>query len=249
VSEQARKKDHCTQSTVQEKQRSGIHVHTCWNELKPCRAWITYFGRRVVAHPPAILAVTAPKNPCRQFLSSMQEVHRGLLEDHEQYHTKHWWKIFAGSLVRVFHAGFYLPKHGCMALDNTLSSKGRLIYVEHDAGELRLCSTALEKPLTKLLLPGVVYYAHCLNFLPMIRVQLLLMHDLPNSSLRCMHGVPNLACAGWQCVSNHNQDRFLKPWSADSPPPIHNHVGWQVNQSLLAADLWIQTCCGAEAAD
>jgi hypothetical protein len=83
-----------------------------------------------------------------------------------------------------------------MAVDNTLSRKGRLICVEHDAGEPRLCSTALEKLSTKLLSHGVVRWAHCLIFLPMIRVKQLLMHDLPNGSVRCMHGVPNSACAG-----------------------------------------------------
>jgi hypothetical protein len=55
--------------------------------------------------------------------------------------------------------------------------------------------------------------------LPMIWVQLLLMHDLPNGSVRCMHGVSNSACAGWRCVNNHIQNRFLKPRSADSPLP------------------------------
>jgi hypothetical protein len=101
----------------------------------------------------------------------------------------------------------------------TSPSKGRHICVEHDAGEPRLCRTALEKPLTKHLSLGVVRWAHCLNFLPMIRVQLLLMPDLPNSSVRCRHGVPNSACAGSRCVSNHIQDRFVKPRSADNPPP------------------------------
>jgi hypothetical protein len=91
---------------------------------------------------------------------------------------------------------FICPNMVVMTVDNTLSSKGRLICVENDAGEPRLCSTVLEKPLTKLLSPGVVCWAHCLNFLPMIRVQLLLMHNLPNGSVRCMHDMPNSACAG-----------------------------------------------------
>jgi hypothetical protein len=60
VSEQARKK----KTTAQEKQRSGILVRTCWSELQPRRAWTTSFGERVAAHPPAILAVTAPKSVC-----------------------------------------------------------------------------------------------------------------------------------------------------------------------------------------
>jgi hypothetical protein len=104
-----------------------------------------------------------------------------------------------------------------------LSSEGHLVCVKHDAGEPRLCSTALEKPMTKLLSPGIVLWDHCLNCLPMIWVQLLLMHDLPNGSVRCMYSVRILACAGW-CVSNNIQDRFLNPRSVDSPPPVHNHV-------------------------
>jgi hypothetical protein len=120
VREQARKKDHCAQSTVQEKQRSGILVRTCWNELEPRRAWTTSFGEHVAAHPPTILAVTAPKNRCRQVLSRVQKVSRGLLEDHEQYHTRHWWKIFAAGLVRVLRAGFICPNMVVMAVDNAL---------------------------------------------------------------------------------------------------------------------------------
>jgi hypothetical protein len=97
-------------------------------------------------------------------------------------------------LVALFESGvwvFICPNMIVMAVDNILSSKGRLICVEHDAGKPRLCSTALEKPLTKLLSPGVVRWAHCLNCLPMVRVKMLLMHDLPNGSVRCMHGMPN----------------------------------------------------------
>jgi hypothetical protein len=45
------------------------------------------------------------------------------------------------------------------------------------------------------------------------------VHNLPNGSVKCMHGVPSSAFAGWRCVSNHIQDRFLEPRSADSPPP------------------------------
>jgi hypothetical protein len=88
-------------------------VRTCWNELQPRRAWTTSFGERVAGHPPAIPAVTDSKDPCRQVLSSVQNVRRDLLEDHEQYHIRHWWKIFAGGLVRVLFTGFHLPKHGC----------------------------------------------------------------------------------------------------------------------------------------
>jgi hypothetical protein len=97
-------------------------------------------------------------------------------------------------LVALFECGvrvFICPNMVVMAVDNTLSSKGSLICVEHGAGEPTLCSTAMEKLLTKLLSPGVVRWAHCLNCLPMIRVKMLLMHDPPNGSVRCMHGVPN----------------------------------------------------------
>jgi hypothetical protein len=113
VSEQARKEDHRAQSIAQVKQRSGILVRTCWNELEPRRTRTTFFGERVVAHPPAIPAVIAPKNPYKQDLSSLQEVRRDLLEDHEQYHTRHWWKISVGGLVQVLCTGSHLPRCGC----------------------------------------------------------------------------------------------------------------------------------------
>jgi hypothetical protein len=108
VGEQARKR-----TTAQVKQRSVILVRTCWNELEPRSAWTTSFDERIATHPSAILAMADPKNPCRQVLLRVQEVRRGLLEDHEQYHTRHSWKIFASGLVRVLRAGFHLPKHGC----------------------------------------------------------------------------------------------------------------------------------------
>jgi hypothetical protein len=209
VSEQVRKTDHRAQSVAQEKQRSGILVRACWSELEPRRAWTTSFSERV--------AVTAQKS-CMLVLSSVQEVRRKS------------WAIMSNTtpdidekslLVALFECCvrvFICPNMVVMAVDNTLSSKEFLICAQHNAGEPRLCSTALEKPLTKLLSPGVVRWAHCLNFLP-IRVQLLLMHNPPNGSVRFMNGVSNLACAGWRCVSNHVQDRFLIPRSEDSPPP------------------------------
>jgi hypothetical protein len=83
-------------------------------------------------------------------------------------------------LVALFECGvrvFICPNMVVMAVDNTFSSKERLICVEHDVGKPRFCSTTLEKPLTKLLSHGVVRWAHCLNCLPMIRVKMLLMHD------------------------------------------------------------------------
>jgi hypothetical protein len=97
-------------------------------------------------------------------------------------------------LAALFECGvrvFICSNMVVMAVDNILSSKGRLTCVENDAGKSKLCSTALEKPLTKLMSPGVVRWAHCLNCLPMIRVKMLLMHDPANGSVSCMHGVPN----------------------------------------------------------
>jgi hypothetical protein len=73
-----------------------------------------------------------------------------------------------------------------ITVDDTLSSKGRLICVERDVGELRL-STALKKLPTELLSHGVVRWAHCLIFLPMMWVKQLLMLDLQNGRLdACM---------------------------------------------------------------
>jgi hypothetical protein len=49
---------------------------------------------------------------------------------------------------------FIFPNMVVMPVDNSLSSKGRLICAEHDAGEQMLCSTPLQKLLTKPLSPG-----------------------------------------------------------------------------------------------
>jgi hypothetical protein len=141
---------------------------------------------------------------------------------------------------------FICPNMVVMAVDNTLSSEGRLICVEHDAGEPRLCSTVLEKLPIKLLSPGVVRWAHCLNFLPMIRVKLLLMHDLCE-----MHAWRVQLGVCWKTVC---QQPYTIPlpltWECGQSSPVHSHACWQsTNQSLSATDLWTQTCCGAEVAE
>jgi hypothetical protein len=101
----------------------GSLVHLCWNELQPSHAWSTSFGECLVAHIPALMAVTAPNRPCRQVLASVQEVPRELLENHEHHHTRHWWKSLAGGLVRLLLA-FFCLNVVVKAVHNTLLQKG-----------------------------------------------------------------------------------------------------------------------------
>jgi hypothetical protein len=73
---------------------------------------------------------------------------------------------------------FFCPNMVVLATDNTASTTGCLTCIEHNVGETSLLGTVLDKAMTELLSPGLVRYAHCLNFLAMVWVQLLLlMHD------------------------------------------------------------------------
>jgi hypothetical protein len=104
-----------------------------------------------VAHPPAILAVTAPKNLYRQVLSRVQK-YGGAYQNITNNTTS---DIDGKSLlVALFECCmqvFTCQNIVVMAVDKTLSSKVCFICVEYDAGEPKLCNTAFEKPLIKLL--------------------------------------------------------------------------------------------------
>jgi hypothetical protein len=155
-------------------------------------------------------------------------------------------KVLLVALFECYVRVFICPNMVVTTVNNTLSSKRRLICVQHDAGTPRLCGTALEKLLIKLLSPGAVRWAHCLNFLPMTRVKMLLMHDLCE-----MHAWRAQLGVCWLTVCQHPYSRRL-PQTSDcgQSSPVHNHTCWHsTNQPLLAADLYTQTCCGAEFAD
>lgn len=147
VSKQAKREDHSAQFSSQEKHSSGILICLCWNEPQPCHAWMS--SGTSSSHSGS----DCSRHPCRQVLPSMQEVCMSLLENCEQYHIRHCWKILAV---------FFCPEMVVIAIDNHLLSTGYLVSVEHIAGEPRLLSAALEKPLSKLVLPGVVW-THCRN--------------------------------------------------------------------------------------
>jgi hypothetical protein len=72
-----------------------------------------------------------------------------------------WWACSA-----VVFSLFFCPNMIAMAVGNYRLSTEYLISVEHSAGEPRLPYTALEKPLSELLLPGVICWTHCLNSFP-----------------------------------------------------------------------------------
>lgn len=136
----------------------------------------------------------------------------------------------------MWRVGFYMPKHGCCGC--YLSSKGRFICVEHSAGTPRLHNTGLEQSLPELLL----HWGQCQDVLLMICFQLLVVCDLSNDSVWCMHGVSNLACPNSGCViasSNLRQQH---------PPPPFTTMSYSMNHSLLTTDLWKQMCCRAEIA-
>jgi hypothetical protein len=75
------------------------------------------------------------------------------------------------------------PNIVVIAVDNILSTKGGLICAQNDPGEPRLCSTEFQKTLTKFLSYEIAHWAQCLNFWSMLRVRLLMLHDMPNDSL------------------------------------------------------------------
>ena len=60
-------------------------------------------------------------------------------------------------------------------------------------GELRPVVRKLQKALNEVLSPVVFLWAHCLEFIPNI---LLKMHNLPNSSVRIVNGLPSSSCVG-----------------------------------------------------
>jgi hypothetical protein len=83
-------------------------------------------------------------------------------------------------------------------------------------GELWPVVRNLQKALNEFLSPVVFLWAHSLEFITNI---LLKMHNLPDSSIRIVNGLPSSSC-----------------------------VGSYVYVSLTAV-VWSQKCCGAEFAD
>jgi hypothetical protein len=108
------------------------------------------------------------------------------------------------------------------------------ICVKHSVTEPRNLNTALVKPTAKTLTAGVVRWAHYVHFLTMMRAQLRSCKT-GQTVVGRMHAVP-------KCMTVCQQPYSLPlPTIFPSPQPCPLRF-----QSLLAADIWSQKCCGVE---
>jgi len=102
--------------------------------------------------------------------------------------------------------------------------------------------TALEKPPMKFLSSRVVRWAHCPNIFWMPQMQLVMMHDLPNGSIKYTHGMSSTLFAG--CAFQQPYSRLLlqtTEWTQSSF--IYNYKCWHATyQPLLAAGLRLLWC-------
>jgi hypothetical protein len=167
----------------------------------------------------------------------------GLLEKYELYHVHIEGKSLLLASFKCWGWVFTCPNMVAVAFISQVKDTSSLssIVLEDQGSTTQIWSNHYWTPVAR-----IVHWAQCQNILHMTFFQLLVVCDLLNDSMWCMHGVSGLACPSSGCVTASSNLRQQHPFPFPAP---FTTTSYSTNHSLLATDLWKQMFCGAEIAN